>query len=172
MRMIFSKTELYWWRTDQWLSGGGGGDDVTIKYRQGELFGVMELLYILTATVVTQMCTTELYRRSPELMLSAQTLSRIQLFCDPIDCSLPGSSVHGRSQSRILERVAISFSMGSSWSKDWIHVFCISCIGRRIVYHWATKEAPSWFYCTIITGIYYICAPTELSSWDGGGKIL
>ena len=87
---------------------------MTIKYRQGELFGVMELLYILTATVVTQMCTTELYRHSPELMLSAQTLSRIQLFCDPIDCSLPGSSVHGRSQSRILERVAISFSTGSS----------------------------------------------------------
>ena len=87
---------------------------MTIKYRQGELFGVMELLYILTVTVVTQMCTTELYKHSPELMLPAQTFSRIRLFCDPMDCSLPGSSVHGLSQSRILEKVAISFSMGSS----------------------------------------------------------
>ena len=30
--------------------------------------------------------------------------------CDPMDCSLPGSSVHGISQARILERVAISFN--------------------------------------------------------------
>ena len=35
--------------------------------------------------------------------------------CDPIDCSPPGSSVHGISQARILEWVAISFSRGSSW---------------------------------------------------------
>ena len=38
----------------------------------------------------------------------------ILLFCDPIDCSPPGSSVHGISQARILEWVAISFSRGSS----------------------------------------------------------
>ena len=35
--------------------------------------------------------------------------------CDPMDCSWPGSSVHGISQARILEWVAISFSWGSSW---------------------------------------------------------
>ena len=34
--------------------------------------------------------------------------------CDPMDCSLPGSSVHGIFQARILEWVAISFSRGSS----------------------------------------------------------
>ena len=34
--------------------------------------------------------------------------------CDPMDCSLPGSSVHGISQAKILEWVAISFSRGSS----------------------------------------------------------
>ena len=36
--------------------------------------------------------------------------------CDPMDCSLPGASVHGIFQVRILEWVAISFSKGSSWS--------------------------------------------------------
>ena len=66
-------------------------------------------------------------------------LSRVRLFCDPIDCSLPGSSTHGISQARILEWVAISFSRGYSWPKDWCHV---SCIGRQIPYHWATQEAP------------------------------
>ena len=40
--------------------------------------------------------------------------SRVRLFCDPMDYRLPGSSVHGISQARILEWVAISFSRGSS----------------------------------------------------------
>ena len=49
--------------------------------------------------------------------------------CDPTDCSPPGSSVHGIFQARILERVAISFSRGSSQHRDQTHVPCISCIG-------------------------------------------
>ena len=38
--------------------------------------------------------------------------------CDPVDCSLPGSSVHGIFQARVLAWVAISFSRGSSWPRD------------------------------------------------------
>ena len=38
--------------------------------------------------------------------------------CDPMDCSLPGSSIHGIFQARILEWVAISFSRGSSQPRD------------------------------------------------------
>ena len=38
--------------------------------------------------------------------------------CDPVDCSPPGSSVHGISQARVLEQVAISFSRGSSPPRD------------------------------------------------------
>ena len=57
------------------------------------------------------------------------------VLCDPIDYSLPGSSVHGILQARTLEWVAISFSMGSSWPKDQTY---ISCIGKWILYHWAT----------------------------------
>ena len=49
----------------------------------------------------------------------------------------PGSSVHGISQVRILEWVAISFSRGSSQPSGGS---CISCIGRRILYHWAYRE--------------------------------
>ena len=51
------------------------------------------------------------------------------ILCDPMDCSPPGSSVHGISQARILEWVAISFSRGSSQSWNGTH---ISCIGRQI----------------------------------------
>ena len=53
------------------------------------------------------------------------------ILCDPMDCSPPGSSVHGIFQARILEWVAISFSRGSSWPRNWTHLcrlksrFCI-----------------------------------------------
>ena len=58
-----------------------------------------------------------------------------------IDCSLPGSSVHGMSQARILECVAISTYRGSSWSKDWTRVSCVSRTGKRILYHCAAWQA-------------------------------
>ena len=48
--------------------------------------------------------------------------------CDPVNCSPPGSPVHGISQARILEWAAISFSRGSSWSRDQTQVSCTSCI--------------------------------------------
>ena len=61
-------------------------------------------------------------------------------FCNPMNCSSPGSSVHGISQAGILVWVAISFSRGSSQPRDWT-VSHVSCIGRQILYHWATQEA-------------------------------
>ena len=59
--------------------------------------------------------------------------------CDPMDCSLPGFPVHGISQARILEWVAISFSRGSSWPRGWTWV---SCIGRQILYPWSHQGNP------------------------------
>ena len=44
-----------------------------------------------------------------------------QTLCDPMDCSLPGSSVHGISQARILEPFAITSFRGSSRPRDWTH---------------------------------------------------
>ena len=58
--------------------------------------------------------------------------------CDPMDCSLPGSSVHGILQARILEPVDISFSRGSSQSRDQTQV---SCIAGRCFNLWATRES-------------------------------
>ena len=57
-----------------------------------------------------------------------------------LDCSPPGFSVYGISQARILEWVAISFSRGSSWPKDWTWDSCVSCIDRQNLYHWVTWE--------------------------------
>ena len=58
--------------------------------------------------------------------------------CDPMDCNPPGSSVHGILQARIQEYVAISFSRGSYWPKDWTQV---SSIVGRFFTIWATREA-------------------------------
>ena len=60
-----------------------------------------------------------------------------------MDCSPPGSSVHGIFQARILEWVAISFSRGSSWPRDRT---CISFTGRQILSHWATRESLIFLY--------------------------
>ena len=55
--------------------------------------------------------------------------------CDPMDCSLPGSSVHGILQARIQEWVAITFSRGSSQPRDGTLVSYVSCIGKQVLYH-------------------------------------
>ena len=57
---------------------------------------------------------------------------------DPTNCSLPVSSIHGIFQASMLEWIAISFSRRYSWPRDWTPV---SCIGRQILYRWATREA-------------------------------
>ena len=56
---------------------------------------------------------------------------------DPMDYSLPGSSIHGIFQARVLEWVAISFSRGSSWPRDPTRVSHI--VDRRFTV-WATRE--------------------------------
>ena len=61
---------------------------------------------------------------------------------NPMDCSAPGSSVHGILQARILERVAISSSGGSSQPRDQTHTSYVSCIGRWILYHFASWQDP------------------------------
>ena len=62
--------------------------------------------------------------------------------CNPMDCSLPGSSVQGILQARILEWVAVPFSRGSSQPRDWAHV---SCIGKQILYHLNHLGSPVFY---------------------------
>ena len=61
-----------------------------------------------------------------------------QTLCDPMDCSLPGSYVHGILQARILEWVAISSFRVSFQPRDGTH---ISSTGRQILYQRVTWEA-------------------------------
>ena len=61
--------------------------------------------------------------------------------CNPMDYNLPGLSVHGILQARILEWVAISFSRGFSPPRDWTWV---SCIAGRFFTIWATRETNTY----------------------------
>ena len=110
------------------------------KERLGQIEKVA-LMYIHSLTLkVTQMCLT---------------------LWEPMDCSPPGSSVHGISQAKILEWVAIPISRRSSQSRDQTWV---SFIAGRFFTIWTTKEAP----CMLITCgrlLYSTGSPTWSLWW-------
>ena len=87
-----------------------------------------------------------------------------------MDCTLSGSwnFAYGIFQARILEQVAISYSRGSSQQRDRIHIFCVSCTGRQILYHWATWEAHisvcGYIFFFIFLFHYGLSQDTESSS--------
>jgi len=62
----------------------------------------------------------------------AKLLQLYSTLSNPMDCSLPGSSVYGILQARVLEWIAISSSRRSLWPRDWTCISCISCVGRRV----------------------------------------
>ena len=64
--------------------------------------------------------------------------------CDPMDCSLPGSSIHGILQARILAWIAISFSRKSSWPRDWI---LVSHIAGWLLNELQFIQSNSGFHC-------------------------
>ena len=66
--------------------------------------------------------------------MCAQSLQSCLNLCDPVDCSRPGSSVHGILQARVLEWVAMPFSRGLCWPEDRT---CISCL-----LHWPVGSLP------------------------------
>ena len=76
--------------------------------------------------------TADLDPATPEnLLFSCIAFSHsVMTLCDPVDCSMPGSSVHGVLQARKLEWVVISFSRGSSQNRDRT---CVSCTGRWVL---------------------------------------
>ena len=88
-----------------------------------------------------------------------QSLSHLILY-DSMDYSLPGSSVHGIFQGRILEWVVTSFCKRSSRSRNGTHIACVFCTGKQSLYHCATWEAhalafisvqslcPAWLFVT------------------------
>ena len=82
-------------------------------------------------------------------------------FATPWTVAPRGSFVHGISQARILEWIAIFFSKGSSQPRDWT---LVSCIDRQILYHCTTWEAQ--IYNKIIN-MYW-----KSSSWSSSKTVI
>ena len=92
-------------------------------------------------SVTPNLCCEETKNRGAYSRLTEwKSLSHVQL-CDPVDWGLPGSSVHGILQARILEWVANLLSRESSQPRDQTGV---SCIAGGFFTGWATREVPVW----------------------------
>ena len=99
--------------------------------------------------------------------LCAKSLQLCPTLCDPMDCSPPGSSVHGFLQARIPEWVAVPFSRASSQPKDWTLIFYVSCIGRRVLYHQHhhTEVLTLWMWCSLVEGCSCLENPMDGGAW-------
>ena len=78
--------------------------------------------------------------------------------CDPVDCNLPGSSVHGILQAIVLEWAAIFFSRGSSQPRDWTQV---SHLAGRHFNLWASREA------LVMLTVWISVSPNEITYFIG-----
>ena len=133
---IFSSEErLPWWRdgishiemvthfvptwSGSWANPGGSVSET----------GVWSVRYLTTNVFPLEQM--DISRKWSEVVQSCLTL------CDPMDCSLPGSSIHGIFQARVLEWVASSFSRGFSQPRDWTWISRI--VGRHFTV-WATRD--------------------------------
>ena len=76
--------------------------------------------------------------------------------CNPMDCSLPRSSVHGIFQVSIVEQFAISYSRGTSPYRDQIRISWVSCIGRWILYHGAIVYVKEMYLGETCSDFLYI----------------
>ena len=109
---------------------------------------ICQCRYVETAT---HMCAYPYLSMSTRVLVVQSCLT----LWDPMDCSLPGSSVHGILQARILDWVAIPFSKGSSQPRSRTQV---SCTAGRFFIIWVTREAH------LCLSIYIFISPSPFSS--------
>ena len=76
-----------------------------------------------------------LKREGIYVCLCAKSIQSCTTLCNPMDCSLPGPSLHGILQARMLEWVTMPSSRGSSQLRDWTCISYISCIDRQVDKH-------------------------------------
>ena len=88
------------------------------------------------------------------MCVHAKSLQLCPTLCNPMDCSLPGPSVHRSLQGRILKWAAMPLSRGSSRPRDGIPVFYVSCIGRRVLYHFGFQMV-GWLCDSILPAMHW-----------------
>ena len=123
----------------------GGVVEVDCSYCQ--LLPWLMPILVVSISLALQCCVS-FYRTAKWISYGLLVLSHVWLFATLMYCSLPGSTVHGILQARILGWVAISSSRGSSWLRDQVHVSLMCLLHcRQILYHWATGETMVVYIC-------------------------
>ena len=117
--------------TTEWLSLSLYNDKINIKKHKTHMPSRLCLLYNLCQ----QICVAIM----GSACMHAKSLQSCLTLCNPLDYNLPGSSVHGILQARILEWGAILFSRRSSQPGHWTWVSCT--VGRFFTFR-ATRKAP------------------------------
>ena len=102
------------------------------------------------------------------LKIAGCSVAQLSL-CGPMDCSPPGSSIHGILQARILEWVATYYSRASSQPKDWTHVFCIADRFFTTRTNW---EAQKIAECLLIEKPEYITRFVKFNSFSSDKYLL
>ena len=122
------------------LVGSGSGG-----YWVGEVVLIFALLTILPYDYLTHCLLNKIVRfmNMPSFLRYSDTnVTCAQLYltlCNLMNCSLSGSSVCKILQARVLEWIAISFSRGSSWPRDWTCISWVSCIAGGFFTRWAIR---------------------------------
>ena len=138
---LFSKIRLFLWLKNlkfledrlrkSFHAGRKLGDDITLLKDAGQLWKKENIVERVPVT-------SSLWRRDQRKQILKRVFAQLcPTLCDPMNCSPPGSSIHGILQARILEGVAISFSRGFSRPRDGTRV---SRIVGRFFTNWATRE--------------------------------
>ena len=99
--------------------------------------------------------------------MHVKSLQPCLILCNPLDYNLPGSSVHGILQARILEWGAIPFSKGSSQPRNRTRV---SCIVGTFFTIWAIREAP-WWEVLLLYEAQGWNAPRSMHCMEGSSQI-
>ena len=99
--------------------------------------------------------TTWITKEVPICFLCACSVTQLCLIlCDPMNCSLPSSPVHGVLQVSRMEWVAISPFRESPWPRDQTGISCISCIGRQIILPLSHLGSPFAFFIRYLLNHY------------------
>ena len=124
----FIETAIRMTVTREPLQRGGNGGLVFDEYSGSDLHD----------EEILEICFTTMWMYLTLLVPAGSVAQSCPTHCDPLDCSPPGSFVHGILQAGILKWVAISFSRGSSWLRDGARVswgsLPLCCLGSQ--YYW------------------------------------
>ena len=143
---MLMKTQLQRWRTRHLEGTSAWNAYLFLLHEKETWFFKSSFLFSMSLSLSLSLSHTHTYPQRqqslPCVCRRAKSLQSRPTLCDPMDCSPPGSSVHGTLQARILEWVAMPSSRGSSWPRGWTTFLTSSALAGRFLNTSTTWEAP------------------------------